>query len=118
MKLKLDQANATHEGDYIQAVFETEDENGPYLLVQRQFEDPNDEYCYIETHDDDYSGHARIRRARLHRNIFTIELLRKSFAHIEVTFNAEPLEFDELRRVLQTMIPTLELGTDIERVLE
>ena len=42
------------DGDYYQATFEaeqdTDDPDSPYLLIQRQFEDPDDNWCYIETH--------------------------------------------------------------------
>ena len=44
------------DGDYYQAMFEaeqdTDDPDSPYLLIQRQFEDPDDNWCYIETHDE------------------------------------------------------------------
>ena len=44
------------DGDYYQATFEaeqdTDDPDSPYLLIQRQFEDPDDDRCYIETHDE------------------------------------------------------------------
>ena len=40
------------DGDYYQATFEaeqeTDDPDSPYLLIQRQFEDPDDNRCYIE----------------------------------------------------------------------
>ena len=39
------------DGDYYQATFEaeqdTDDPDSPYLLIQRQFEDPDDHPCYI-----------------------------------------------------------------------
>jgi len=38
-------------GDYYQATFEVEqdadDPGSAYLLIQRQFEDPDDNWCYI-----------------------------------------------------------------------
>src|SRR5215470_15673168 len=41
------------DGDYYQATFEaeqdTDDPDSPYLLMQRQFEDPDDHSCYIES---------------------------------------------------------------------
>ena len=47
-------------GDYYQAMFAEEDTDDPdraYLIIQRQFEDPEkDDTCYIETHDRKYSG--------------------------------------------------------------
>src|SRR5437762_13403332 len=60
------------DGDYYQAMFEaeqdTDDPDSPYLLIQRQFEDPDDNWCYIETHDEKYCGHfyyaASISRRR------------------------------------------------------
>ena len=43
-------------GDYCQATFEVEqdadDPGSAYLLIQRQFEDPDDNWCYVETHDE------------------------------------------------------------------
>src|SRR6201987_5849283 len=54
------------DGDYAQATFEveqdTDDPDSPYLLIQRQFEDPDDNWCYIETHDEKYCGHFLLRR--------------------------------------------------------
>src|SRR3954469_21832264 len=42
--------------------FELSDDEDPYLIVQRQFEDDDGGVCYIETHDHDtYSGHFRLR---------------------------------------------------------
>jgi hypothetical protein len=42
--------------DYHQATLEaeqdTDDPDSPYLLIQRQFEDPDDNSCYIKTHDE------------------------------------------------------------------
>ena len=54
------------DGDYYQATFEaeqdTDDPESPYLLIQRQIEDPDDDRCYIETHDENYRGHFLLRR--------------------------------------------------------
>src|SRR5207302_10345914 len=53
------------DGDYYQAMFEaeqdTDDLDSPYLLIQRQFEDPDDHWCYVETHDEKYCGHFLLR---------------------------------------------------------
>ena len=50
------------DGDYYQATFEVEqdadDPGSAYLLIQRQFEDPDGYRCYIETHDEKYCGHS------------------------------------------------------------
>ena len=58
--------SAFGDGDYYQAMFEaeqdTDDPDSPYLLIQRQFEDPDDNRCYIEMHDEKYCGHFLLRR--------------------------------------------------------
>ena len=75
-------------GDYFQVSFETEhDDDGAYVIVQRQFEDPDDNLCYIETHDKNYIGHFRIVSANLGRNQFSLQLQRDKLTRIEVTFD-------------------------------
>ena len=59
------------DGDYYKATFQaeqdTDDPDSAYLLIQRQFEDPDDNWCYIETHDEKYCGHFLLRRPRKFR---------------------------------------------------
>ena len=66
------------DGDYYQATFQaeqdTDDPDSPYLLIQRQFEDPDDNWCYIETHDEKYSGHFLLRRVDFMPQKLSIEL--------------------------------------------
>src|SRR5438270_4979164 len=58
------------DGDYYQATFQaeqdTDDPDSPYLLIQRQFEDPDDHWCYVETHDEKYCGRSSITPRRFH----------------------------------------------------
>jgi hypothetical protein len=67
-------------GDYYQAMFaaeeDTDDPDSPYLLLQGQFEVPDDGECYIEMHDKDYSGHFLLRRVELTRQELLIEFDR------------------------------------------
>ena len=69
------------DGDYYQAMFEaeqdTEDADSPYLLIQRQFEDPDDNRCYIEMHDEKYCGHFLLRRVGFTPQKLSIELDRQ-----------------------------------------
>ena len=59
------------DGDYYQVTFQaeqdTDDPDSPYLLIQRQFEDPDDNWCYIaiRSHSADAVSHpiTRSRRA-------------------------------------------------------
>jgi hypothetical protein len=54
-------STSTFAGDCYQAMFEADEEAddlySPYLLIQRQFEDPDDQLCFVETHDEKYIGH-------------------------------------------------------------
>ncbi|HEY5283261.1 MAG TPA: hypothetical protein VIM14_10765 [Polyangia bacterium] len=84
-----------------------DDGNGPYLLVQRQFEDDDGGLCYFETHDQDYIGHFKVVRATLDRHRFCLELRRKKFSTIEVTFKATEENYMEVSRILRIMIPGL-----------
>ena len=69
------------DGDYYQATFEaeqdTDDPDSAYLLIQRQFEDLDDDRCYIETHDEKYCGHFLLRRVDFTPQKLSIEIDRR-----------------------------------------
>ena len=110
MKIRLDHVSATESGDYFQVHFEAErDGDGAYVLIQRQFEDPDGGVCYLETHDENYIGHFKVARASLARNRFRLELRRGRAAELEVTFKATDRVYDEVARVMRIMIPGLEV---------
>ena len=73
-------STSTFAGDYYQAMFEADkeadDPHSPYLLIQRQFEDPDDHLCYLETHDEKYIGHFFLRRVEITLHGLSIELDR------------------------------------------
>ena len=48
----------------------------PSLLIQRQFEDPDDHWCYVETHNEKYCGHFLLRRVDFTPQKLSIELDR------------------------------------------
>ena len=64
--------------DYYQVIFEAEEDADelPYLLIQRQFEDPDDDLCYVERHDENYTGHFLLRRVEFTSQSLSIELDR------------------------------------------
>ena len=92
-------------GDYYQAMFEAEqdsdDLDSPYLLIQRQFEDPGDESCYIETHDQKYCGHFLLRRVDFTPQKLSIELDRPRGNFVSVTFAMVATEFAEASQVVK-----------------
>ena len=110
MKIRLDHLSAAQSGDYFQVLFEAEEDgDGAYVLLQRQFEDPDGGVCYLETHDENYIGHFKVARASLARNRFWLELRRSRAAEVEVTFEATDQEYRDVARIMRIMIPGLEV---------
>jgi len=65
---------------------DSDNPNSPYLLIQRQFEDPDEDWCYIETHDEKYCGHFPLRRVEFTPQNLSIDLDRPKGDLISVTF--------------------------------
>src|SRR5215471_4689294 len=99
-------------GDYYQAMFEAEqdsaDLDSPYLLIQRQFEDPDDESCYIETHDQKYCGHFLLRRVDFTPQKWSIELDRPRDKFVSMTFVMVATEFAEASQVVKIISGEIE----------
>jgi hypothetical protein len=93
------------DGDYYQAPFQaeqdTDDPDSPYLLIQRQFEDPDDNWCYIETHDEKYCGHFRLRRVDFAPQQLSIELDRPRHNFVSVTLAMVETEFAKASQVVK-----------------
>lgn len=115
MRITVDRVRVSEAGDYVQVLFTTEhDVDGPYMILQRQFEDPNDDLCYIETHDNAYTGHFRILFAQLQRRRLRLQIHDADRTWIEVSFDATAIAFADLKRALTLMIPELAIA-DTER---
>jgi hypothetical protein len=116
VKIELDHVSASESGDYYQVMFEGElnQEEGPYVLIQRQFEFPDGGRCYVETHDQDHSGHFKVAQAELHRNRFFLKLAGRKGAGLEVAFKTTAKNWREIVRVLRIMIPHLKVSDPSE----
>lgn len=107
MRFRANYVSASESGDYYQVAFKTNDPTGdvvdvdsPYLLIQRQFEDPDGGRCYIETHDEGYVGHFRLRSIKFSPSCLVLEIARNRNNRIEVTFDIEESGFKEVQRVI------------------
>ena len=100
------------DGDYYQATFEaehdTDDPDSPCLLIQRQFEDPDDYRCYIETHHEKYCGHFLLCRVDLTPQKLSIELDRPKDNFVSVTFAMVATEFAEASQVVKIISGEIE----------
>jgi hypothetical protein len=107
-KFRCERVSAAEAGEGFQVLFErAPDSDAGYVLVQRQFEFPDREECYVESDDRDFSGHFRIQRAYLSKNRFRIAFGRDPVREIAVSFDATDSVYTEVKRVLQIMIPEL-----------
>jgi len=94
MKFHVRHVSASEAGDYYQVLFQERypdvEQDSPeekYLLIQRQFEMPDDGRVYVETHDEDSIGHFKVLKAKLNPKCFTLTLSRRGSASIEVEFD-------------------------------
>ncbi len=110
MKLSC-QSVSTSEADdeMFQVLFEIarDDEDGPYLLLQRAFleeDDGEDDPCYVETNEEHLIGYYPNLRAELTRNRLTLNLPPPATETIEVNFQITNPEFQEVRRMLTIVL--------------
>src|SRR5215831_12295692 len=100
------------DGDYYQTMFEAEqdavDPDSPYLLNQRQFEDPGDDRCYIETRDEKYCGHFLLHRVDFTLQKLSIELNRPRDNFVSMTFAIDATEFAEASQVVKIISGEIE----------
>ena len=91
-------------GDYYQVSFDNDrDSDAPYLLLQRQFEMPDGDECYIESHIRELSGPYRVRNAVLSDGMLRLEY--GDAINVEVFFSASSKEMAELQSALCDMLP-------------
>ncbi len=104
MQFHANHVSASADGDYYQVLFEaledSSDPESPYLLIQRQFEDPDGGRCYVETHDEKYIGHFRVRRIDFSVSRILLEIDRPKANVVEVTFGIASSDFKQIARVV------------------
>src|SRR5579872_1302160 len=89
-------------GDHFQVLFaKTQESDEGYLVVQRQFEMPDEAKCYVETDDRDSCGQFVIRNARLTRNQFEFEFGNRPARKMKVSLEATDSAYADVRRTLQ-----------------
>lgn len=101
-------------GDYYQAVFDSRDQDDeqvdpfdqpePYALVQRQFEFFDGGKCYIESHDEEYIGHFKLKLLEFSPTRFAYEIARCDHGLVDVSFALTATEFEEARPIIEAKL--------------
>ncbi len=114
LKLHARRASASEAGDYFQVMFEerADAEDSRYLLIQRQFEFPDEDCCAIETEQPDVSGHFQIQRAVLERSRFQVWWSGGSECKADVTFETDDESYADISRMMRIMIPQVEVRSN------
>lgn len=91
--------------EYFQVLFQEQDEpGGKYVLLQRQFEIPDGGISYFECDEIERSGSHVIRKAKLSRKRFEIEVPGESGGKWVVEFEIEDRRYEELQEVLRIIL--------------
>jgi hypothetical protein len=87
--------------EYFQVLLKEQDEPGvKYVLLQRQFEIPDGGRCYFECDQIERSGSRVIRKAKLSRDRFEIEVPGEDGEKWVVKFELDDRRYEELKEVL------------------
>ena len=105
-----DHASATESGDYLQVLFEeTQDGDARYILIQSQFEFPQDYDVKIEADGGDWYAELRVDQATLDRQHLVIDGRdNDEQVRISVRHAADDETYAELKRVLLIMLPAID----------
>ena len=108
INLKFKGTEATESGDYYQLYFgeigESDIEGTPYFLIQRSFEDEDDDdLFYIETNDDRWIGHTKILKASLTPGSLYLKTKLHPRQEIVIQFETSPSTYSEVERIFGIM---------------
>ena len=113
MDITAKSVSASEAGDHFQISFKTDDPDGgywqdeeplgPYLIVQRQFEDDDDRLCYVESHDEDHCGHFRLRLIGFSETRLTFEILRRHKSVVTVNYRLSKPDLEATERFIKVI---------------
>ena len=103
----FEHASASEAGDYYQVSFDDNDEpgsiDGRYLLIQRQFEFPDDDSYYLESDDSRLCGHVMVRAATLSSEFLSIDLLADQWTTVKIRYRISQDDLAEFERIVGIM---------------
>jgi hypothetical protein len=91
--------------EYFQVVFRAQEEpGGKYVLLQRQFEIPDGGISYFECDEIERSGSHVIRKAKLSREQFELEVPGEEGGKWTIAFELDERRYAELQEVLRIIL--------------
>lgn len=113
MHLYAKRVSAVASGDYYQVLFDSEDRGeeqvdpfdqpAPYLMVQCQFEFFDGGKCYVESDNDEYIGHFKLKLVEFSPTSLAFEIARRDHNRVEVSFALTAAEFEEAQPIVEVI---------------
>jgi hypothetical protein len=106
---RCEYASVSEAGDYLQVLFEeTEDSDKRYVLIQSQFEFPQDYDVKVEADGGEWYAELIVERATINRQRLVVEGSDDAES-VRIIFNyvADDAIYAELKRVLLIMLPAI-----------
>jgi hypothetical protein len=114
MHLYAKTVSAIASGDYYQVLFDADnrdedevddpfDRLEPYLMVQSQFEFSSGGKCYVESDDENYIGHFKLKLVEFSSTRCVFEIARRDHNRVEVTFELPSPEFESAQRIVEVI---------------
>ena len=114
----FEHASASEAGDYYQVSFDDDDDpesiDGPYLLIQRQFEFPDDDSYYLESDDTRLCGHVKVRAATLSSEFLYIDLLADEWTTLRIRYGISQSDFEQFERIVTIMFEDKVFRLDLD----
>ena len=113
MHLYAKTVSAVASGDYYQVLFDSDsraedevnpfDQPEPYVMVQSQFEFFSGGKCYIESDDENYIGHFKLKLIEFSSTRCVFEIARRNHNRVEVSFDLPSPEFESAKRIVEVI---------------
>ena len=124
MQLYAKKVSAIASGDYYQVNLDSEEcddeqlepfeQPAPYLLVQSQFEFFDGGKCYIESDDEEYIGHFKLKLVEFSLVRLAFEIARSNHNQVEVHFALTAAEFEKALPIVEVIFGMREPDYDAQ----
>jgi hypothetical protein len=124
MQLYAKKVSAIASGDYYQVLLDSEEcddeqhepfeQPAPYVLVQSQFEFFDGGKCYIESDDEEYIGHFKLKLVEFSQVRLAFEIARSNHNQVEVHFALTAAEFEKALPIVEVIFGMREPDYDAQ----